>query len=893
MASSQYYVFTPCCPDGHPLFFKVSDLTPVPGVFKYLGPSIVDYLGNPLITGQCYTVESFTTGAPPLLDFPTVLAMSLAPGQSEFTHIGSECGTIEECPCGLTQSPDYHVYSISSCCGGASKFIYTLGETLDTSVINIYTGFDEQINEGCYTITELFYSGPGVPPYIFVTADQFAPQIGVTECNDNCLEYCPPCTCVQVEWTGANNPGVFSTIRYIDCDFTNQSFNIENIPGTLSEKFCYTSWISPLSSDWTPAFYGPCIDDGTGGKVCFGCYKLVDCKGEKDDIYSLNPILETYAGTNQVITIAEAEGCWLVEISSENCDCAISTTITGIYDDCPACDPIKGYKLTECTTGQIIYTTTDLSNYTSVYITTDCPGCWEVEPLDIVPPTVQPVAVDASFGTCELCNATYYQLTACAPDEALDPIVTITDLSAYEGLVITLASCPDVCWFVEKSDPVENPQVLQFLEKYDTCVDCVTKVKECKCTSAVRSDIGPGGLRYVDCNGGIRTTPILQTGERSEKLCTLYWITGDEIIEYGTCIEGQCPTTPQPKRAVTPGYNTPVCSTDYYEKVECAFGESMYKDVLSERYGISNCCPENDMKWIIKHEMLMLDILVNPDYECTPITTCACPTINGIILNTVCPEVTSYLIERCYEPGVTEVVRIEDQYDVLGNVIVIDGQCYTVIEPTNRLVTVYWTPGSIYGDCLEAGCIPEVTYNCVSTIGSSFCEEVQGAGGEYLTLAECEEGCQPLVPRCMSYVADLTPTAQTTMSVTYKNCNGDIVTYEEYIGEEYLCYQFCALEDLVPIVSFTGPFPIPSYPLSPIRECTDNDFADCVGVNFRVAIEGTGTVTYTDCAGQTQVITYDGTEPIGHLTYACLAPPYDYTVEGTVDIKDTYGSCKC
>jgi hypothetical protein len=110
----------------------------------------------------------------------------------------------------------------------------------------------------------------------------------------------------------------------------------------------------------------------------------------------------------------------------------------------------------------------------------------------------------------------------------------------------------------------------------------------------------------------------------------LYWISGTDIEDYGLCSEDTinqtwtCPPTPAPKRKVTPGYNTPACSTDYYEKVECNFSEWMYKDALQKRYGISNCCPEDLMKWEIKHEMLMLDVLVNPDYVCGPANTCGC-----------------------------------------------------------------------------------------------------------------------------------------------------------------------------------------------------------------------------------------------------------------------------
>ena len=40
------------------------------------------------------------------------------------------------------------------------------------------------------------------------------------------------------------------------------------------------------------------------------------------------------------------------------------------------------------------------------------------------------------------------------------------------------------------------------------------------------------------------------------------------------------------------------------------------------RYGLSNCCPEDDEKWLIKKELIDLAALVDPDYVCKPVQTC-------------------------------------------------------------------------------------------------------------------------------------------------------------------------------------------------------------------------------------------------------------------------------
>ena len=96
----------------------------------------------------------------------------------------------------------------------------------------------------------------------------------------------------------------------------------------------------------------------------------------------------------------------------------------------------------------------------------------------------------------------------------------------------------------------------------------------------------------------------------------------DYIEHFGDCINGQCPVVPFPKRKVKPGYSTPSCDIEKYEKITCKSSEIYYKQVMRLRYGISNCCPEDEEKWLVKKELIDLDALRDPDYICTPVTTC-------------------------------------------------------------------------------------------------------------------------------------------------------------------------------------------------------------------------------------------------------------------------------
>jgi len=615
-----------------------------------------------------------------------------------------ECNGVPQCiytvsvptlPCG---------YEFVPCCGGNSVF-YQISEgiPLTENATYLFSGTGE-----CYTVSS--YNGPALAlPFQIISISELT-EID-NGCNDLlCQLPCVTCFCTRIRYTlGSGTP---IDVDYYDCDAVQQLYTVP-ADGSWGPKVCMKNYSLP--EGYEAEGFGDCVLDSDEEYICPPCYILEDCEGIAESIYSLDPALDVYADTNQSIMIAGSTVCWKVLTSNDSCECAVATTVTYVYNNCEACKKRKGYKLTECTTGAIIYTTTDLSAYEFVFITTDCPGCWYVEPIDFVPPTDQPVTIVEGYESCELCNATFYELTDCLG--ILDPIVTITDLSQYVGKVIQLKFCPDTCWEVEETTSQEIDGEVIVEQGFTTCPDCLLAVLTPKCVTFTNTLDNPINIEYVNAIGQIIKVDILAKGT-TPKTCAVSWNIPITVIvtNYGECIDGQCPVVPQPKRQVTPGYDTAACSTEYYEKVECTFSELMYKDVLTERYGISNCCPEEDMKWIIKHEMLMLDVLINPDYNCTPTTTCDCPVIGATFLNKACPQVTSYILEKCNEPEVTEVVRLDNQYNVLGSVIVIDGICYTVAEPTNRLVTVYWTPGTIYGTCASAGCPPDVSYNCVNTI---------------------------------------------------------------------------------------------------------------------------------------------------------------------------------
>lgn len=662
MTIAQYYKFTPCCEGAHPAFFLVPtiELDPVPAVYNYTGPTITDTFGSSVETGKCYLVEKLTSGAPPALTFAEVLTLSDLVNSEQFDYISDDCPDLPtvECPCVIPPSPSYSVYSLQPCCGGLPTIVYFINNSLVNGTTYVYNSVipdGDLIAPSCYTATTINYTGKGVPPFVQVILGEFT---SVPEgCGDNiepytsvCELYCFPCICTRFIWTGTIVIGDTYDVEYIDCNNESQMIAVPTDGVTWSDKVCLKNIISTCPSPlvcWSTETFGNCNVDATDPNniisECLGCYELRDCTGIEPSIYTLNQQVSQYVNTQQIINIVGNDTCWRVFDSIDSCECAIAVTVDGVFDDCPSCLNPKGYKLIECTTGEIQYTTTDLSDYTTAILQTNCPGCWRIEPIDIVPPSSQPVTVITSFEDCKTCNAKFYVLTDCRG--ILDPIITITDLFQYIGDVVQLKFCPDTCWEVAETTPQEIDGEVIVEKSFIGCTECLVDILPCVCSTALNDTPGPiSGLRYVDCEGNTIFTSPLAAGERSSKICLKYWLTGTDPIFYGDCVDGVCPVIPLTKRKVTPGYNTAVCSTDYYERVECNFSNWMYKDVLEQRYGISNCCPEELMKWEIKHEMLMLDILVNPDYECSTGNTCNCPStcdcgyISLNIKNGTCPS---------------------------------------------------------------------------------------------------------------------------------------------------------------------------------------------------------------------------------------------------------------
>jgi len=520
------------------------------------------------------------------------------------------------------------------------------------------------------------------------------------------------CDCQPICYYIEGAEGI-SYVQYID-----PSDNLLQISTTASAPWltlCSKIYpiVSNTTSNYTITSLGPCIDDECAQK----CYKLTDCDDPTNILYSTSFILLPHALNADVIKIAGFTECWIVEITEEDCDCAIDVSVTFSSSSCEICREVVAYKLTSCNELYVTqYTYQDLSAYVDQVLLTDC-GCFIVELINYPPPSTQVITIITSFDDCPACERPYYRLTECTTNETID---TSTDLGAYVDKIVKLANC-DGCYTVALVIIPDNPSLVTVTDSYETCVECITTAP-CVCSNVRNDNATDYTYDYIDCYGELQSLTVAP-GATSSKVCLIKWLEPDDcnclivattvgavttysIIDstgilinsrpswevvgvtsiyydgtqwiktnnlgipdyylppskatcpsgiwkpfssipqvtpttittnpcqsyytyFGDCNNGLCPAPAYPKRGIKPGYNTPACSAEKYEEISCKSSQILYRQVLKLRYGISNCCPEEDEYWLVKKELIDLAALYNPDYLCAPTSSCGCGQLDN------------------------------------------------------------------------------------------------------------------------------------------------------------------------------------------------------------------------------------------------------------------------
>ena len=684
--SAYKYVFTPCCPELPTLEFDAAGV-----VYPGFDPDVPQVW---IYNNECYTITYELTVSGSL---PT------APPFGEVTSAGPDCEVAaennKECVC---EEVCYILYQCADIVPGTPLRFAT------TTDLSAYVGQSVTLDEypgACYIVQER--TDAEIDSTLCLNAIPVT-LAAVQDCNCTC-------TCFFVRSK--------TSIIYTDCD----GKVIRGIvPGAVGLKICSITYpISDQDDIISIEEKGECVE----GICPSECYILEDCDGIKDPIYTTSQSILPYIAANQIVEIEGYEGCWIPS-PSEVCDCAVDVVVVRYHDDCTACTGFDAYKLVNCDNeDQIIYTTTDLSAYVNQTVELDeCEGCWKVESIDIEPPTDSTVTVTFTHEDCNTCKKTYWLLTDC--DNDLNTLVTYTDLSTYENQVITLDYCPETCWLVTSTRLSENAQLVVLESNYEDCTTCFLAVNPPICRTIVPTQTGT--ISYIDTAGDTIQLAVT-VGVRTEKLCVRKWLTGsyeDELL-FGECINGECPTIEYKSRSVQPGYDTPACRPDYYEKVVCNFGEAIYREVLEERYGISNCCPQDLDKWDVKKELLYLEALKDPDYECATSSTGSCNTSGYVQPN--CEPVDPFILYNFIvenEQGYPSfIVTYRDQ----------EGQTQTITTPECIFDGKTPCPGISFQFCAEYGSIR--IDSVLSYANNETCPTASCVQSEYLTYIE---PCEPL-----------------------------------------------------------------------------------------------------------------------------------------------------
>ena len=273
--------------------------------------------------------------------------------------------------------------------------------------------------------------------------------------------------------------------------------------------------------------------------------------------------------------------------------CSLIETVP--FVDCPGT-----YRVTACAGQGItetIVTSTDLSAYlvgtykvcVSEEIWPD--GCYCVTVQEIAyadAPAFSGVFQLPAADCCASCLQVCYLLTACTP--GIDPVIVCNDLSAVDEQVIKIEGCGDICWTVS---------------------------------------LAP------NCDDGL--------------------LIPGTITEFNTCEECLPPVPPIPPpydlhlRKIKPGWNSPnsCYTTATIEKINCSFGQQVYNQMLSKRFGITICCEDDLTTWDIKKQLLDYDLLTDPSMCKSTLCDCDPPCLIDVILT---------LLPFCADPIIIDAV---------------------------------------------------------------------------------------------------------------------------------------------------------------------------------------------------------------------------------------------
>ena len=447
---------------------------------------------------------------------------------------------------------------------------------------------------------------------------------------------------------------------------------------TLTTELCPDQCICPV--DVTV------IRDHEDCEDCLGitAYKLTNCEKINEVVYTTQD-LSAYVGQ----VIKDDCNCWTVEEIDYQPPSETTIVDPILYTDCSSCLSTY-YTLTDCAgVATTIITSTNLSAYVDQVVKLQgCTECYIVTLYTDLeePSSWEDVTVTEGFADCPTCQDITPRCSTVFNNGTTDR--TFTYINANGDSQETE---------IVKSGHFSLRHCVQYWDEVDTFIynyygDCTVyehtetpEPADCNCIDVtvagpnigdlevhkaiVNGDIyngekvynlivngieyfiwyvGAGGWQISQVVGDITDSlGVIKIGVPDCPVTAVDWTPGEFpdgsvvlsiITAEGDCLpvtikEGFCVQYFPNSRKVKPGYNTPICSADKYDKITCKAAEIMYKKVLELRYGISNCCPEEDEKWLISKELIELQALTDPNYTCDPLTDCCGQPVSSCSCN--------------------------------------------------------------------------------------------------------------------------------------------------------------------------------------------------------------------------------------------------------------------
>ncbi len=361
------------------------------------------------------------------------------------------------------------------------------------------------------------------------------------------------------------------------------------------------------------------------------CYLLTNCNDPSDTIVTSTNLA---ANVGQVTVVIGYSACYIISVAPD-CVGAIPVTVVTMAPDCTGCSQTC-YLLEDCA-GNVpdVVTSVNLSIYVGQIITVvEYPGiCWTVsQTSDCSGSIVLALTVGNNFPDCISCSTTCYYVSDCSGQ--FPTIHTYTDLSAFVGQTITLNNYPGICWMVIQAPNCTGSVVLGSTVT-NTFVDCPACLKVC--------------YRLVDCTGTkpdiITDTDLSAFVNQVIKIVgcdsVCYIVTNSttcqdsEVIEMSTsfgtcelCLEAPRKSlAPLKARMIQPNYGEGECSVEFVERVNCKFSNQVYAKLLTKKYGVNPCIDDELDKWLIKKQLLNLNLIYDPNACIVPPTPEMCPEV--------------------------------------------------------------------------------------------------------------------------------------------------------------------------------------------------------------------------------------------------------------------------